>query len=116
VPLPSCATRNGGGVAFGSGIAKNDLFYGASRVGDHKENVAACDLFMRLSRACEIIAKSLGPDEFPTPRSREDGYSGLPLVFKRMSDIKERFAGNDDEESLIERQLLTRSSVITPVP
>ena len=33
------------------------------------------------------------------------------LVFKRMTDIEERFAGNGDDGRLIERQLLSRASV-----
>jgi hypothetical protein len=34
--------------------------------------------------------------------SREDDFSGLILIFKRMTDIEERFAGNGDDGSLIE--------------
>ena len=44
-------------------------------------------------------------------RSREDGFSGLILTFKRMTDIEERFAGNSDNGRLIERQLLSRAGV-----
>ena len=33
------------------------------------------------------------------------------LIFERMTDIEERFAGNGDDGSLIERQLLSRASV-----
>jgi hypothetical protein len=33
------------------------------------------------------------------------------LIFERMTDIEKRFAGNDDDGSLIERQLLSGASV-----
>ena len=33
------------------------------------------------------------------------------LIFERMTDIEERFAGNGDDGSLIERQLLRKVSV-----
>ena len=33
------------------------------------------------------------------------------LIFERMTDIEERFAGNGDDGSLIQRQLFSRASV-----
>jgi hypothetical protein len=38
---------------------------------------------------------SLG--ESPMRHNREDGFSGLISIFKRMTDIEKRFAGNTDE-------------------
>jgi hypothetical protein len=37
-------------------------------------------------------------------RSPEDGFSGL--IFKRMTDIEERFAGNGDDRRISDVQLL----------
>jgi len=42
------------------------------------------------------------------PRTLVGDFSGL--IFERMTDIEERFAGNGNDGSLIERQLFRRVS------
>jgi len=51
-----------------------------------------------------ITNEDLRPVNLPCMRSPEDGFSGL--IFERMTDIEERFAGNGDDSRISDVQLL----------